>query len=61
MLGRLTNPQVKAVTVDGRHAVYYSREDLSGGLVGEDIDGVVGYDPPTATDIMGGIVLTAAK
>ena len=61
MLGRLTAPEIKAVKVDGRDAVYYSREDLSGGLVGEDIDGVIGYAPATATDIMGGIVLTAAK
>ena len=61
VLGRLTVPQVKAVTVGGRPAVYYSREDLAGGLVGEDIDGVLGYDPPTATNIMGGILLTAGK
>ena len=61
MLGRLTVPQVRAITVDNRPAVYYSREDLAGGLVGEDIDGILGYDPPSATDIMAGIVLTAAK
>ncbi len=57
MLGKLNVPQVKAVTVKGRPAVYYSREDLSGGLVGEDVDGIVGYDPATATDIMAGILL----
>ncbi len=57
MLGRLNVPQVKAITVAGRPAVYYSREDLSGGLVGEDVDGIVGYDPATATDIMAGILL----
>ena len=61
MLGRLTVPQVKAITVAGRPGVYYSREDLSGGLVGQDVDGVLGYEPATATAIMGGIVLTAAK
>ena len=59
MLGRLTVPQVRAITVDDRPAVYYSREDLSGGLVGEPVDGVLGYDPETATDITAGIVLRA--
>ena len=60
-LGRLTAPRLKAITVDGRPAVYYSREDLSAGLVGEDVDGVIGYDPPTATNIMAGILMAAAK
>ncbi len=57
VLGLLNVPQVKAIDVGGRTAVYYSREDLSGGLVGEDVDGIVGYDPATATDIMAGILL----
>ncbi len=57
VLGHLNVPQVKAVTVANRPAVYYSREDLSGGLVGEDVDGIVGYDPATATNIMAGILL----
>jgi hypothetical protein len=34
-----------------------SREDLSAGLVGEQIDGIVGYTPDTATDIMRNIIL----
>ena len=61
MLGHLTAPELKAIQVNGRPAVYYSRQDLSGGLVGEDVDGIVGYDPPTATAIMAGILMGAGK
>jgi hypothetical protein len=61
VLGHLTAPELKAIKVRGRPGVYYSREDLSGGLVGEDIDGIIGYDPPTATAIMAGILLGLAK
>src|SRR6202041_3372661 len=35
LLGRLRTPQLQAIQIDGRNAVYYSREDLSAGLVGE--------------------------
>lgn len=41
-------------------AVFYSREDLSAGMVGEPVDGVLGYNPETATEIMRNIVLSAA-
>ncbi len=61
VLGRLNAPELKAITLDGRPAIYYSRQDLSGGLVGEDIDGVVGYDPATSTAIMAGVLLGAGK
>ena len=40
--------------------MFYSREDLSGGLVGEPVDGIVGYDPATATAIMRNILLYAS-
>ena len=46
--------------MNGRNAIYYSREDLSGGLVGEPVDGIVGYDPDSSTAIMSGIIATAA-
>jgi len=32
--------------------VIYSREDLSVGLVGQAVDGIVGYSPATATSLM---------
>jgi hypothetical protein len=43
-----------------RIGVFYSRDDLSAGLVGEPVDGINGYDVATATAIMRNIVLYAA-
>jgi hypothetical protein len=57
VLGRLRTPQLKAIKVGGRNAVYYSREDLSAGLVGEPVDGIVGYDPDSSSEIMSAIIL----
>ena len=40
------------MSVNGKLAVIYSPEDLSGGLVGQPVDGINGYDPATATLLM---------
>jgi hypothetical protein len=61
LLGGLKQPELKAIQIRHRPAVYYSRQDLSAGLVGEDVDGIVGYDPATATAIMAGIILGVGK
>ena len=55
-VGRLRDPRIKAIEVKGRPAVFFSREDLSGGLVGQAVDGIIGYDPDTATEIMRNIL-----
>ena len=47
--------------INGRLAVIYSREDLSAGMVGETIDGIIGYTPDTATALMTRIILYVAK
>jgi hypothetical protein len=57
ILGSLKGPQLKVITVNNRPAVYYSREDLSAGLVGEPMDGIIGYNPATATAIMRNLLL----
>jgi hypothetical protein len=59
VLGRMHAPQLKAMKIGGRNAVFYSRYDLSGGLVGEPVDGIVGYDPASSSEIMSGIILQA--
>jgi len=41
--------------------VIYSREDLSVGLVGQEIDGVIGYSPATATKLMARILKYASS
>ena len=60
-LGALRGPQLRGVTVDGRLGVIYSREDLSVGWVGQPVDGIIGYDPPTATRLMANIVDPGGK
>jgi hypothetical protein len=57
MLGSMRAPQVKAIQINGRSAVYYSRYDLSAGLVGEPVDGIIGYEPDSCSEIMSGIIL----
>jgi len=59
-LGNLRGPQLRGVTLDGRLAVIYSREDLSVGLVGQPVDGIIGYTPATATRLMANILDLAA-
>jgi hypothetical protein len=51
--------QLRGMTVGGRTAVFFSREDLSEGIVGEPVDGVLGYDPATATDLMAAMLIYA--
>jgi hypothetical protein len=60
LTGELKSPRVRAITVKGRQAVFYSREDLAAGLTGEPMDGIIGYDPATATALMRSIVLYGA-
>ena len=58
--GSLKEPRVRGIQIGNRTAVFYSREDLSAGLVGEPVDGIIGYTPETATEIMRNILLYAA-
>ena len=56
----LKSPRIFGIKHDGRVVVYYSPLDLSGGLVGEPIDGICGYSPHSATELMRNIVLQSA-
>jgi len=53
----LNRYQLKGITINGKLGVLYSSEDISTGLVGNPIDGVVGYEPSVATALMKRIVL----
>jgi hypothetical protein len=53
-------PRLQSITLGNRAAVFVSREDLSTGIVGHPVDGVIGYDPRSATEIMTRLVLYAA-
>ena len=54
------DPRVCGIVLNNRTAIYYSREDLSSGLVGQPVDGIYGYTPSLATDIMRNILLYTA-
>lgn len=56
LLGTLHAPRIKGIEVHDRLAVFFSAEDISTGLVGQSIDGVYGYDPKSATDLMRSIL-----
>jgi hypothetical protein len=53
-------PRLKTVEINGRNAVFFSREDLTAGLVGEPVDGVYGYAPASATRLMSDILRYAS-
>ena len=60
-LGDARGPTLRAVVKDGRTAVLYSPLDLSVGLVGTKVAGVVGYTPETATALVARTVRVAAE
>jgi hypothetical protein len=60
LVGTARTARVKAIEVKGRLAVFFSAEDLSAGLVGEPVDGIMGYEPATATAVMRNLVLFGA-
>ena len=57
--GKLDVPRLRGVKVNGRWAAIVSDDDLSAGMVGEQVDGVLGYDPATATDLVRHVLLAA--
>ncbi len=57
MVGHTKSARIHGIEHAGKISAFYSREDLSAGLVGEPVDGVLGYDPTSATAIMRNIVL----
>ena len=52
-------PKLRGIEFGNRIGVFFSREDLSAGLVGEPVDGIYGYDAATATTLMSGMLLYA--
>ena len=44
--------QLRGLTVNGHLGVVYSPQDLSVGLVGEPVDGIIGYTPAQATELV---------
>jgi hypothetical protein len=40
--------------------VYFSREDLTAGMVGESVDGVIGYSPKSTAAIVQHLLVSVA-
>ena len=59
VLGKLNAPKLAGLEVGGRVGVFYSREDLSGSLVGQPVDGIFGYASETATAMMRNMLVYA--
>lgn len=59
-VGKMNAPRIAGITFGKRTGVFFSREDLSAGMVGEAVDGVLGYTPASATELVHNIVLYAA-
>lgn len=60
--GDLRSGRIRMMKLKNKPAVVYSPEDLSAGLVGQPCDGIVGYSPKTATELMMRILmLSSAK
>jgi hypothetical protein len=60
LVGKSNEPRIRGIATSGdRLGVLYSREDITGGLVGEPVDGVMGYDEHVATQLMRSMVLYA--
>ncbi|MDB5296244.1 MAG: hypothetical protein JWO31_2227, partial [Phycisphaerales bacterium] len=60
-VGKLNAPRVRGIERAGRTGVFFSRDDLTAGCVGQPTDGILGYAPATATAILRNITLTATK
>jgi len=59
-VGRDAGPRLEAIVAQGRPAVFFSREDLSCGLLGYQGLAIEGYSPETAFELVRNIALLAS-
>ena len=60
MFGISSAPRLRGAKVGNRYGLIYSADDLSAGLVGNEVDGIRGYSPACASEIMTRILLYAS-
>ena len=60
-MGAGREPRLRGIERDGRLAVIYSPQDLSVGLVGNAVAGVIGYAPETSTALVARVIRKAAE
>jgi hypothetical protein len=61
VLSDMKQPRLRAIAFGSRLGVFFSAEDISAGLVGEPVDGIVGYQPELATELMERMILTQVQ
>ena len=57
--GQATGLEIKGLRVGRRWAVVFSPHDLTAGLVGHNVDGIRGYAPATATEIVRRVIVNS--
>lgn len=61
-LGKLPkDPRFRALEVNGKYRVIYSPQDMSVGLMGQPVDGIYGYSPKSATELMAALLMYAGQ
>ena len=61
-LGKLPkDPRFRALEVNGKYRVIYSPQDMSVGMMGQPVDGIYGYSPKSATQLMAALLLYAGQ
>jgi hypothetical protein len=61
LLAAKSGPRLRGIDVGGRTAVIFSPEDLSAALVGQGVEGIIGYTPASATALVKSILLWHAS
>jgi hypothetical protein len=61
LLTDLDKPRLRGIEQNGKLVVIFSPQDLSTGMVGHPIDGIVGYTPDSASKLMINALLYAAQ
>ncbi len=56
LLGQNDAPRLRGIELNGRVGVIFSPEDLTVGLVGQSVDGIIGYEPATASELMARVI-----
>ncbi len=59
-LGGVHGPRLRGAEVNNKLAIIYSPEDLSVGMVGQAVDGIIGYTPASSAALMKAVVVYAS-
>jgi hypothetical protein len=60
LVGRADTPGLRAIQINNRDAVLFSQEDLTAALVGSPTDGIPGYSPEAASELVTRLIVCDA-